>query len=171
MVLDDPNPPVGVDGGVVPGGHDLLGLVPGRRDVGVRPGEDRQGRLTVHVPPLRVGPRHVADQGAVRPGCSFEEERQMRGERQTVDLRHEQAEAVLLDEVVQLGQIGFSEGGGDVHREILGSGAALRRCALGCSIHTRRRICSVENRPRQGRKADAAPVGSVGLTLIGADRR
>ena len=84
----------------------------------MRPGEDRQGRLAVGLAPLRVRSRHVADQGAVRPGGSFEKERQVRGERQPIDLRHEQAEAVLLDEVVQPGQVGFGKGGGDVHRRI-----------------------------------------------------
>src|SRR5205823_14106054 len=52
----------------------------------------------------------------VRPGRAFEEKGQVRGEGQPIDLRHEQSEAVLLDEVVQLAQVGFGEGGGFVHQ-------------------------------------------------------
>jgi hypothetical protein len=58
----------------------------------------------------------VADQGAVRPGCPVEEEGQVAGEGQPIDLRHQDAEGVLLDEVVQPGQVGFGEGGWYVHR-------------------------------------------------------
>jgi hypothetical protein len=78
--------------------------------------EDRQGRLTAGLLPLRVRSCNVTDQRSLRPACPVEEEWQVRGEGQPIDLRHEQAETVLLDEVVQFGQVGFSEGGGDVHR-------------------------------------------------------
>jgi hypothetical protein len=54
----------------------------------------------------------VTDQSAERPGSSFEEEGQVRGEGQVIDLRHQQAEAVPLDEGVSLAQVGFGKGGG-----------------------------------------------------------
>src|SRR5262249_56675517 len=96
---------VDVNGDVVPGGHRLLGLVPRRRDVGVRAGEDRQRRLPVRLPPLRVRPRHVADQRAVRPRGAVQQQGQVRGEWQAIDLRDEETEAVCLDEVVELGRV------------------------------------------------------------------
>lgn len=65
---------------------------------------------------MGVGLSHVADERAVRPGRAFEEEGQVRGERHAIDLRHEYAKAVPLDEVVQPGRVGFGEGGGDVHQ-------------------------------------------------------
>src|SRR5204863_53803 len=64
LVLNDPDAAVGVDGGVVPGGDHLPGLVPARRDVGVGTGKNGQGGLARRLSPLRVGPRHVADEGA-----------------------------------------------------------------------------------------------------------
>jgi hypothetical protein len=82
----------------------------------MRPGEDRQGCLTTGLPPLWVRSCDVTDERAVRPGRPFKEKRQVRGEGESFDLRHEQSEAVLLDEVVELGQVGFAESGGYVHR-------------------------------------------------------
>src|SRR5205085_1216227 len=134
---DNLNSSVGVNGGIVPGGDDLLGLVPCRRDVGVRAGEDRQSGLSACLPPLRVRPCHVTDQGAVLPGCPFEEEGQVGGEGQAIDLRYEEAEAVLLDEVVQLGQVGFGEGGGYVHRRasrFIGGGSACFLSGLDTAL-------------------------------------
>jgi hypothetical protein len=58
----------------------------------------------------------VPDQGAEGPGLAVEEEGEVGGEGQPIDLRHQQAEAILLYEVVQPGQVGFGEGGRDVHR-------------------------------------------------------
>src|SRR3546814_3370843 len=60
-------------GDVVPGRHGgLLRLVPGRRDVAVRPLENHQRLLprrgqSGEVLPLRVGARHVAVERALRP--------------------------------------------------------------------------------------------------------
>ena len=80
--------------------------------IGMGPGKDGQDGLTREALPVRICSRHVADQAAVRSGGSFEKKRQMRGERLAFDLRHEEAEAVLLDEVVQPGEVCFREGGG-----------------------------------------------------------
>src|SRR5262249_40375223 len=64
-------------------------------------------------------------------------------EGQAIDLRHEQAEAVLLDEVVQLGQVGFSKGGRYVHRrasrsKVVVSPSGVRHTAFAdgsCRVH------------------------------------
>jgi hypothetical protein len=52
----------------------------------------------------------------------------VRGEWQVINVRHEEAEAVLLDEVVQLGQLGFGEGSGYVHRR-------ASHFTSGCSVN------------------------------------
>src|SRR5439155_24699281 len=90
----------------------------------------RQGDLPGRLAPLWVGPGHVADQGAVRPRRPVEEERQVGGEGQPIDLRHEQAKAVLLDEVVELGPIGFGEMRRDVHRRRAPDGGNPSRLAV-----------------------------------------
>src|SRR3546814_9021909 len=85
-------------GDVVPGRHGgLLRLVPGRRDVAVRPLENHQRLLprrgqSGEVLPLRVGARHVAVERALRPlaGKALRgliEERQMRSEEHTSELQ------------------------------------------------------------------------------------
>ena len=125
LVVDDFGPAIGVDRDIVPGGYDVFGFVPGGRDVGVRAREDRQCRLPVDLSPLRIGPGHVADQRAVRPVGSFEKEGQVGGRtRSSSTLRHEQAEAVAFDEVVQPGQVGLGEGSGNIHGELLVSRAS-----------------------------------------------
>ena len=65
VILEDARYAIGVDGGVIPGRDDLLRGVPGRRYIGVRPLEDGQRLGAVaEPPPLRIGARHVADQGS-----------------------------------------------------------------------------------------------------------
>src|SRR5262249_36629574 len=146
-VFNNLNGSISVNGHVVPGGHHLLGLVPGRRDVGVRPGKDGQGGLALRLPPLRIRPRHVSDQTAVRPRGPFEEKRQVAGEWQPIDLRDEEAEAVLLDEIVQPGQVGFGEGGGYVHRGAsLVTGRRSAVCFLGWTRLPRRGFVSQSSR-------------------------
>ena len=66
-VVDRARRAVGVHAGVVPGRHRRPGRVPARRDIGVRPGEDRQ-RLAaaIEIGGLRVGPREMALQIELR---------------------------------------------------------------------------------------------------------
>jgi hypothetical protein len=79
----------------------------------------------------------VADQCAVGAGRSVEEERQVGGQGQPIDLRHQDAEAALLDEGVQPGQVGFGEGGGYVHRlasRLMGGRLACSRPGFGTAL-------------------------------------
>src|SRR5439155_5923674 len=82
---------VRLDGYVVPGRDDLAGqallLVPGGRDVGIRAIEDRQGLpcpiaagldRRLDLAPLRVPPRQVTAQRAVRGIAGTEQHRQDR---------------------------------------------------------------------------------------------
>ena len=68
---------VGVHGGVVPGGHlfavHRLGRVPRWRDVRLRPVEDGHGLLRQQGPHA-IGPRHMAQQRAVRALVRVEEQ-------------------------------------------------------------------------------------------------
>ncbi len=69
-----------VHGDVVPGRHDLAGLllgrVPGRRDVVLRALEHRQAFLDLRqLAPLRIAARHVAAQRAVRRAVGIDQER------------------------------------------------------------------------------------------------
>ena len=161
-VLDQSDRPVGVDGGVVPGRDRVLGLVPRRGDVSVRASEHGEGGLPGEFLPVRVGPRHVADQGAVRPGVPVEEEWQVGGERHPAHLGDEQPEAVPLDEVVERGGVGLGEVRRDVHRRTLDGGNTTgRQCTAGQSRKAtfslapirvnlavrRRRPCRVGHRP------------------------
>ena len=59
--LDRAHRAVGVHRGVIPGRHGRTGLVPARRDIGVRPREDRQHlAAAVEIGDLRIGAREMA---------------------------------------------------------------------------------------------------------------
>jgi hypothetical protein len=51
----------------------------------------------------------VADQLAIRSGSAIQQQRQVAGLRILLARRDQQSEAVTLDEVVQLGEIGLFE--------------------------------------------------------------
>ena len=67
------------------------------------------------VPPLRVGPGHVPEQVAVRPGVGVEQQGQVAGDQAAFAVRGQDGEAVPPDELVELGRVVLGEGGGDVH--------------------------------------------------------
>src|SRR5262249_9585803 len=119
-VLDDLKRAVGVYGDIVPRRDGALLLVPRRRDVGVRPREDGHD-LTPYVTPLGVGPGHVSVEVALRSGVGVEKQGQVAGDKTAVAARRQDGEAVLLDELVELGLVGLGEGGGDVHSRTPGS--------------------------------------------------
>ena len=52
--------------------------------------------------PLRVGPRHVPQQGAVRPAGGIEQQRQMRSKRLVRGVRDQRGKAVLKDDAEAL---------------------------------------------------------------------
>ena len=119
VVVDDERSG-GVEDLVVPRRHDLarllLGRVPARRDVRIRPGEDGQ---RVHVPagvaPLSVGAGEVADQRAQLAGVTVEQQRDdRRGQSARRDADQVRRPA-RLDGVVQRLEIRHVEGRGAVH--------------------------------------------------------
>ena len=67
------------------------------------------------VPPLRVGPGHVPEQVAVRPGVGVEQQGQVAGDQAALAVRGQDGEAVPPHELVEPGRVGLGEGGGDVH--------------------------------------------------------
>jgi hypothetical protein len=75
--------------------------------------EDGEHRRPLEVAPLRVGPRHVADQAAA-PGV--EDQRQVAGQRAIVADGDHRGEAVLVDDGERGVAIG-GERGRDVHGE------------------------------------------------------
>ena len=123
--FDEVERAVGVNGDVVPGRHSAAFLVPGRGDVGVRPGEDDQ-HLTLDALPLRVRPCHVTKKMALRPGVGIEQEGQMAGDQPKVAMRGQDGEAVPPHELVQLGRVGLGEGGWDVHARCSGNAVGPR---------------------------------------------
>ena len=82
--------------------------------------------LAPDVPPLRVGPGHVPEQVAVRPGVGVEQQRQVAGDQASLAVRGQDGEAVPPHELVQLGRVGLGEGGGDVHARFSGNAVGPR---------------------------------------------
>ena len=80
----------------------------------MRAGEDGQ-HVGIRLP-LWVGPGQVADQRARAARGAVDKQRQVAGKQFAVEVRNEQAEAILLDEVEQPAAIRFGEMRGDVHR-------------------------------------------------------
>ena len=78
------------------------------------PAEDDE-RLALHVPPVRVRPRHVPDQVAHRPLFGIKEQWQVTGDQAAAALRHQRGEAVLPDERVEPGGVVHGEGSGNIH--------------------------------------------------------
>jgi hypothetical protein len=88
------------------------------------------------VLPLRVGSCHVTDQATVGTGIPVEKEWQMAGEWLSVHLRRQHSEAVSLDELMQLGKIGFGKSRWNVHGKIF---QAERRSIVGIKLATSER--------------------------------
>ena len=126
-VVDDPHGPGQVDGRVVPGRHHptmrSLGGVVARRDVGVRPTDDNEGRRFVGDPlPVGVRPGQVGDEAVALPedgqqGCVGPTVRTHRD-----DLTH----VVGPDERLGLGAVGHGVELRHVHEVSLGRGRVER---------------------------------------------
>ena len=108
LVLDHPDGAAHLDDGIVPGRHDLaglaLGLVPGRRHIGVGALEDDQHgrcRIVGQQAPVRIGLRQMGAQPAVRRHIGVEQERDRVGDRSLGAVGDQQAQRMRPDQPVQ----------------------------------------------------------------------
>src|SRR5579872_4448903 len=98
-IFNDARNPVGMDGCVVPGGYAQRDIIPGGRDVGVRPRKDDQRfSLARECMPLRVGPRHMRLNRPIITAPGIVEEREMGSAGRIFSLRHQYAKAMLAYE-------------------------------------------------------------------------
>ena len=106
-VADRARRAVGVHRGVVPGRHGRTGFVPARRDIGVRPREDRQHLAAAvrEIGDLRIGTRDMALQQHAA-AAALDQERDLARDQLRYGLRmigrcgtaaHQQPEIVALD--------------------------------------------------------------------------
>ena len=81
-ILEEFDRPMSMDGDIVPGRHDLsgflLGLVPGRRHIGVRSHENRQAIAKRWDAPMRICLRDMAIDHALLALALGQEKRQWR---------------------------------------------------------------------------------------------
>ena len=88
---------------------------PGGGDVGVRPLEDRHGLAQRGLAPLRIRPRHMAIERAMRPFLGPQVQRHRRGEQPPGGGGDQAGQARVADDRLQGGGIVLAEGGRDVH--------------------------------------------------------
>ncbi|OIQ63999.1 hypothetical protein GALL_544530 [mine drainage metagenome] len=119
-IVEDLQRAISVDRGVVPGRHDLavllLGGVVRRRDVAVRPLEDRQSLHAVQRRArMGIGLRQMPVQRAKQAGVRVQHQRSMTGDHPIRRHRHQRHEAARSDQIVQDFDAVFIEVGGNVH--------------------------------------------------------
>src|SRR5580658_6294555 len=84
------------------------------------------------MPPLRIGPRHVGEKRALRPGLRMEKHRHMAGKRRRAVVGDEGREAVALNERGDFAGVLHSESGWNIHNSLYrkSPAASLPRLAI-----------------------------------------
>src|ERR1700694_3442646 len=115
-IFDDARNTVGVNDGLVPGGYAQRSIVPGGRDVSVRPlKNDQRFLLACKCAPLRVGASHVRLEHPIYAASGVKEEGHMGRKRGVVSSRYQRAKAMLAYERLQRCHIIFSKMLRDIH--------------------------------------------------------
>src|SRR5579885_3425191 len=116
LIFNQARFPIGMDGCIVPGGDIWYRLIPGRRDIGMRSLEDYQRfLLPIKAVPLWVRPRQMAQQCTIGAMLTIQQERQVRGYRNTILLRYQNSKTIVAHQRVERRQIIFTERGRNVH--------------------------------------------------------
>ena len=94
----------------------MLAGIPVGRDIGVASPKHRQNLVAIaHIPPNRIGPRHMAVKSAKGATLLVEIERDVVGVQTVGAVRHQNPEWMTGNEVVQNVGAVFLEMGGDIH--------------------------------------------------------